>query len=216
MSDRPRWLSLVHRFLTGSSRLFAGQQRLFARGYRDLCAVFRPMLPAPGARVLDVGCGTAHCAEALLAGGDYAYTGMDANEAYVESNRRRRPDWSFRRAERLDERLFADHCFDCALVFSLLHHLDDAASRDLVSELRRVLVPGGAILVSEPLFWDGPVSGIRRRLSNRLLGWDRGRHIRSAAGYRALFSGFAPGYAPEYETEYVYTWHRFWAARFRT
>lgn len=208
-SSSPFWLPLLHRLITASSRIYALQQRLFALDYRDACKAFRPLLPPPGARILDIGCGTADLALRLL-GDQYDYTGMDSNAAYIESNRRRYPHGRFICADRLDDPAIPDHAFDCALVFHLIHHLDDATARAFVSQLRRVLAPEGLILVSELLFWPPPVKSIRQRVSNTLVRWDRGEHIRDIEGYKRIFSDLRLVEA----AEYVYTIHRCWAAKY--
>ena len=209
---KPLWVRISHWLITNSSWFFGFQQRVFARGYRDLCAVFRPMLPEAGGRVLDVGCGTAHCAMALLGKNKYRYTGMDSNPHYINGNRQRWPEGEFILADRLDEQIFADNSYDCVLVSSLLHHIDDTSADDLICQLQRVLVPGGTILVTDPLFWDFPKLSIRQKVSNKLLQHDRGQYIRSKEGYKKLFGGMSL----IEEREYIYTIHRFWAAQYRT
>ena len=45
---------------------------------------------------------------------------------------------------------FADGQFDAVVLFAVLTCIaDDAAQRDLIAELRRVLQPGGLLLVSD-------------------------------------------------------------------
>ena len=45
---------------------------------------------------------------------------------------------------------FPDGSFDVLLALSMLHHLSDGAMRDLVSEARRVLKPGGIFISIDP------------------------------------------------------------------
>jgi ubiquinone/menaquinone biosynthesis C-methylase UbiE len=95
----------------------------------------------PGARVLDLGAGTgAVTGEALDRGAQV--TAIDAAPAMIARLRREHPraEAAVMDAHHLD---FPDASFDVAIASFVVHLLDDpeAAAR----EVRRVLVPGGAV-----------------------------------------------------------------------
>lgn len=150
---------------------FRGRRRILAR----LLAGRR--LP-PGARVLDVGCGTGANAP-VLRGADRFTIGIDASPipmALVDRTHdaRLRAD-----AAHLP---FGDASFDLVVALDVLEHLDD--DRAAVRELRRVLRPGGTLVVFVPaleLLWglQDDVSHHRRRYRRAELG-----EIIASAGFR--------------------------------
>lgn len=154
--------------------------------YRVLQAPFQERKLAPclghlslhrSTRVLDVGCGpgtnTWHFRETQ-------YTGVDINPEYIASAQRR-----FRRrflvGDVRNPTVLPAEEFDCVLVNSLLHHLDDAAAQGLLSRLPRLLAPGGRIHVLDLVL--PPRASVARILA-RL---DRGRHARPIDEWRQLF-----------------------------
>ena len=104
----------------------------------------------PGARVLDVACGTGVVAlEAARRVGDSgSVVGLDVNAGMLEVARRNAPqlDWRHGRAEALP---FAAAAFDAVTCqFALMFFEDRPAA---VSEMHRVLRPGGRLAVA---VWD--------------------------------------------------------------
>jgi SAM-dependent methyltransferase len=99
-----------------------------------------------GRRVLDAGCGSGPLSEALLARGA-AVSGFDASPAMVELARQRLGDAADLRVADLDGPLpYDDGSFDDVVVSLVLHYLRDWSGP--LSELRRVLRPGGRLVVS--------------------------------------------------------------------
>jgi SAM-dependent methyltransferase len=101
-----------------------------------------------GMRILDVGCGAGHYAEALLARGAAEVVGLDGSETMLEHARRRLGEAAPLRLHDLEEPLnfLADASFDLVVMALVYHHVE--ARRQLLDELFRVLRPGGALLVS--------------------------------------------------------------------
>lgn len=93
---------------------------------------------------LDVGCGEGRFCRMLKAAG-VAATGIDPTHRLVEAARRRDPSGDYRlgRAERLE---FEPASFD--LVVSYLTLVDIADFRTAISEMARVLKPGGSLLIA--------------------------------------------------------------------
>lgn len=97
-------------------------------------------------RILDAGCGSGPLAEALLAKGAIV-TGFDSSPAMVELARRRLgADAELHVAELGQPLPFADGAFDDVVVSLVLHYLRDWTAP--LAELRRVLKPGGRLILS--------------------------------------------------------------------
>jgi SAM-dependent methyltransferase len=163
-------------------RIFEWQQRI-CNNYGAVRRHFERYLDVAGKDFLDVGCSTGNCASAILPMDRNGYVGIDIVPGYIELARRWHPSGTFKEmdARRL---AFSDGSFDLILFIAALHHMDDEVVRDCMKEIRRVIRRDGTVLCAEPVFARG------RFLSTLLLHCDRGKHIRTESGYRALFDGF--------------------------
>lgn len=127
--------------------------------------------PAP-ARVLDAGCSTGHLLAALPE--DYERVGVDASAGAIALARRLRPGIEFQvgSIERLP---LATASFDAALATDVVSAVGVADDARAVGELRRVLRPGGALLVQVAAYeWlrsgHDAAAGTARRYTARSLG----------------------------------------------
>ena len=141
-------------------------------------APFLRLLPRhPALRILDVGCGpgtnTAHFR-------DHTYTGVDINIDYIANAHRRFPG-RFLVGDVTDPTVLPDEKFDCVLLNSLMHHLDDDAVDGLLARLGRLLAPEGTIHILDLVL---PPRASPARLLARL---DRGRFARSLGDWRERF-----------------------------
>jgi 2-polyprenyl-3-methyl-5-hydroxy-6-metoxy-1,4-benzoquinol methylase len=104
---------------------------------------------APGASILDFGCGQGRLCAELAALGHHDYTGIDWAPEMIRVASEHHPRGRFRVNE--GSGVPADAAsFDVVLLFAVLTCMpDDAAQKKLVSEFKRVLRPGGLILVSD-------------------------------------------------------------------
>ncbi|MHB1587915.1 MAG: class I SAM-dependent methyltransferase [Acidiferrobacteraceae bacterium] len=108
----------------------------------------------PGDSVLDVGCGTGTLAIAAkrCVGATGAVYGIDASPTMIT-----RADQKARKAgvevvfkNGVVQALpFPDAQFDAVLTTMMLHHLPSKARQQLACEIRRVLKPGGRVLVAD-------------------------------------------------------------------
>jgi SAM-dependent methyltransferase len=99
-----------------------------------------------GRRVLDAGCGSGPLSAALRDRGAVV-TGIDASAGMVELARRRLgDDAALHVADLRDPLPFADGAFDDVVASLVLHYLEDWGPT--LAEMRRVLRPGGRLLVS--------------------------------------------------------------------
>jgi ubiquinone/menaquinone biosynthesis C-methylase UbiE len=99
-----------------------------------------------GLRILDAGCGSGPLFAALRDRGAIV-TGIDASAGMLELARRRLgTDADLRVADLADPLPFPDDAFDDVIASLVLHYLQDWGPT--LAELRRVLTPGGRLMVS--------------------------------------------------------------------
>lgn len=113
----------------------------------DRPAVLELLGGVDGLRVLDVGCGPGLYAAELVARGAVV-VGLDQSPRMVELARARVPTGAEFRVHDLSEPLdwLQGESFDLAVMALVIHHLDDRVN--VLSEVHRLLRPGGALVVS--------------------------------------------------------------------
>lgn len=108
------------------------------------------ILADAGARsVLDIGCGGGALSSTLSRHG-HAVTGIDPDGDAIARAREGVPDARFEQAT-AEALPFADASLDAAVFLNALHHVPVPLMRQALSEVRRVLRPGGTLIVVEPL-----------------------------------------------------------------
>jgi SAM-dependent methyltransferase len=112
-------------------------------------AVLERLVSPAGLDVLDVGCGPGALVRELTAKGARA-TGVEISDEQLASARRRDPGGRYLvgRAEQLP---LEDGTVDLVVFMRALHHVPIQHMPGALSEARRVLRPGGAVYVAEPL-----------------------------------------------------------------
>ena len=113
----------------------------------DRPAVLALAGPVAGLRVLDAGCGPGLYAQELVAKGAHVVA-VDQSPAMVELARDRLPPAAEVRVHDLARPLHwaADASFDLVVLALVLSYVDDRVA--LLREFRRVLAPGGALIIS--------------------------------------------------------------------
>ena len=136
--------------------------------------------PQPGDRILDIGCGPGTMAP-YLPGSEYV--GFDASAEYIDRAKRRYPQARFV-CQRVSHYTLAerDH-FDIVLALGVLHHLDDTEALTLFQIARDAMKPGGRLVTIDGVWTDD-----QSRIARFLLSRDRGRYVRTEAGYREIAS----------------------------
>ena len=101
-----------------------------------------------GLRVLDLGCGAGHYAAELLRMGAAQVVGVEGSETLLRAAQERLEGRAVLHRHDLEEPLsfLPDQSFDLAVMALVYHHID--ARGQLLAELRRVVRPGGTVLVS--------------------------------------------------------------------
>lgn len=100
-----------------------------------------------GDRVLDLGCGDGPFVPALLQAGA-TVTGADIAEGALERARRRAPEATYVCIEPHGPWPFGDEGFEVVWASEVMEHVAD--TERWINEVRRVLVPGGSLLVTTP------------------------------------------------------------------
>ncbi len=129
-------------------RAYAGAQRDSEAAAQALSATRLARCPEAG-DVLDVPCGFGRHAVPLAEAG-YRVTGVDRSESLLDEARRRADGRASLEYVRGDYRALplADESFDAALnLFSSLGYLGDEADTAVLAEIRRVLRPGGRLVI---------------------------------------------------------------------
>ena len=131
----------------------------------------------PGARVLDVGCGVGQVVARLNEAGFEAY-GVDVSQPNIERASKICPRCQLYDGKKLP---FSDSHFASVGALNVLEHVDEPEA--FITDLVRVVAPGGRIVISSPNFFR--VLGFRdyhprmRGLGQKLRNWQRLRAKRA-------------------------------------
>ena len=161
-----------HRALTQGPAM----QRRWHETKLELLDWFFP--PVPGERILDVGCGSGVFASRMAELGAQV-TAVDSNPEVVNYGTRHfaRDGLEFRRGL-LDELGFADGSYDAATCLEVVEHVFAAQADKLFCDLRRIVRPGGRLLMTTPNYrglWPMVEWASDRFGSNHVM--REGRHI---------------------------------------
>jgi len=152
----------------------------YAWRHREILRHAVPALPQ-GARVLDIGCGTADILEVIPQ--HARYYGFDRNERYIVHARNR-----FRGRQAIfvcDDFSGATQAggerFDLILALGLLHHLDDKEVSALMEIAKSALTDNGAMITLDPVRTPD-----QSAMARYLVDHDRGQNVRSPTEYARL------------------------------
>ncbi len=126
----------------------------------DELDVLSSMVPLAGQHIIELGCGAAALARALLNRfPDSEVTGVEIDARQHAKNLaspRQRLHFVAGVAQDIPG---ADAAFDLALMLKSLHHVPMPAMGQALAEVARVVRPGGHLYVSEPVY-DGPLNDV--------------------------------------------------------
>ncbi len=166
--------------------------------------------PRPAPKVADLGCGPGHVGAYLAARG-CAVTGIDLSPAMVAEAARRYPALTFRRGDLRDLPL-PDGGLSGAVAFYSLIHLRRPEVPGALSELARVLAPGGHALLAvhggqgelrKDRFLDHPLD-----VAATLFELDELAGLAAGAGLDEVERHRRPPYPDEADTPRLYLWLR--------
>ncbi|WP_313562958.1 methyltransferase domain-containing protein [Diaphorobacter nitroreducens] len=128
----------------------------------DELDVLVELLPTPGTRVIELGCGGARMARQMLQRWpDMRYLGLEVDLRQHAINLQDTPP-RMRFAVGGAQAIACDDAqFDLALMLKSLHHVPLDAMNQALTEVARVLRPGGHLYVSEPVY-EGALNEIVR------------------------------------------------------
>ncbi len=146
--------------------------------------------PAPGEKVLDLGCGPADILDYLPA---VNYTGLDISPEYIDSAKKRFGSRGRFLCGDVGRAAIEGEqgTFDLVLATGVLHHLDDAQATKLFDLARLALRPAGRLVT-----FDGCYVPRQSRIARWLLTKDRGKFVRTREEYLRLASARFPQVEP--------------------
>lgn len=162
---RPRFYRLFEG-ITGRDRAGRRLEQLLAIG--------------SGARVLDIGCGTADILHYLPS--DIDYHGFDISADYIAAARARYATRGRFTVQAVTPEAAAKlGSFDVVIALGVLHHLTDAEADDLFQVANKVLRPQGRVVTVDGTFVRG-----QNPVARLLLKLDRGSYVRTPEQYLAI------------------------------
>lgn len=120
------------------------------------------LVPLAGQYIIELGCGAANLARALLARfPDSQVTGVEI-DARQHAKNLATPQQGLRFVSGAAQHIpCEDGAFDLALMLKSLHHVPTPAMDQAMAEVGRALRPGGHLYVSEPVY-DGPLNDVAK------------------------------------------------------
>lgn len=149
-------------------------------GFKKHRQLIARSFPTAAMQILDCGCGTGIYASCFPSA---SYRGIDLSTKYIERAKRLYPQYQFQVMDAMSLDFNAE-TFDAVIVSGVIHHLSAADSQRMLSEVSRVLRPGGRLLLWE----DVPTRSRLNIIGQLVQRLDVGEHIREADAYNELLS----------------------------
>lgn len=171
-------LNSLRNFLADQPAIFSLLRKIVEINFRKQKRIIRETFGLDnGKKFLDIGCGTGEFS-GLFSGFDYY--GIDISPAYIDyAARKKRGSFKVMDATKLE---FPDNSFDDILIMAILHHLDDDKISRVLSEAKRVLRPGGKILIME----DAKIAELENSAIKFFQKFDKGDFIRTPQQYKNM------------------------------
>lgn len=175
----------VHRILEMPWVYTAFQTAVYRAGAsQQMKQLLYPELGGRPLRVLDIGCGPAAFFARYSDAERFSYVGIEPNASYVRDARAQFPGIELHGGTVPEVRDRITGSFDLVVLEGVLHHIDDETAIEALAFAAERLTPGGRLVALDPVLLERqhPVARTLARL-------DRGKHVRSLEGYRALAVG---------------------------
>ena len=192
MSDRKLWTPSDVVDVSGPSALLRNylEQHDVRQYVREAASV------GAISRACDVGCGFGRLTP-VLAEVAVEVTGYEREASLVETARRLLPNLRFELVTSLDTLPASNASATFVLIFTVLQHMPDAHAEAVLTEVRRVLAPGGHVLLVEEtdvtLEAGDPAHADQGYTRGRAVGWYAAR-LRSSSLLRTSPRRIEPGY----------------------
>lgn len=175
------------RRLLESPAVYEFSQFLWYRPGRQREYITTYARPRSGERVLDIGCGVGALSQYFP---DVVYHGFDANEAYIaHAGKKYGRRAEFRHGIVGRDITVERGSYDLVMANSILHHLDDDEVFSLLTLAHGTLKANGRFITRDGCFEPGQSPVVRLLLEN-----DRGKYVRTQAGYQRLIEQVFPSY----------------------
>lgn len=144
-------MSRVKKIIEQNREVYDKIAPLFATTRQYLWDDLKPFVKylKPNQKVLDIGCGTGRLYQIFAKFQDSLdYVGLDQSEGQLEEAKRDFPNNKYVQAE-MTKLSFEGSSFDLIFCIATLHHLPDETTREeALSEMYRVLKPGGRVFMT--------------------------------------------------------------------
>lgn len=175
-------------FWNGEHRIYANEKHLRAH-YARIAADVLTVLPNTAVDLLDWGCGPALCAPTWADAGVRVSLYDKARSSQATLNTTFGSDSRLRVLTDADYAALADESFDVLLVNSVIQYLTADEFRAVLPELRRLLRPGGRLLLADVI---PPTAGVFDDVRTLLAAGRRHGFLLAAVG--SLAHTFVSGY----------------------
>ena len=178
----------IHRFLELSWVYTAFQSLISRPGAAERMRYeLYPEVGSRPIRVLDIGCGPAAFYARYQDVDGLEYVGIEPNTAYVDDAEQRFPGIELHAGTVPQVRDRISGHFDLVVLEGVLHHIDDATAVEALAFAGERLEPGGRIVALDPVLLPR-----QNPIARALALLDRGKHVRTLDGYRALANSALP------------------------
>lgn len=131
-------------------------------------------LLAPGATVLDIGCGCGRPISKVLIDRGLIVYGIDASQKMIAAFRAEFPN-AMAECASIEESSFFDRTFDAVLSWGLIFLLKEDSQRVLIQKAADALRPGGRLLLTaqrDPVTWNDGMTELPSRSLGAAVYWD--------------------------------------------
>lgn len=142
--------------------------------------------PFAGAKILDIGCGTATILNYLPE--TVTYIGYDSNPQYIEYAIKKFKTKGTFYCQSVDNfNISESSCFDIVLANAILHHINDDEAKILFTTALNLLKPKGHLVT-----YDGTYIEQQSKIAKFILSRDRGQYVRTPEEYTQLAKEIFP------------------------